>query len=77
MYISELKNSHIKILIITNILTYILTSLISNSYIQTSQNVMIIFGQANFMVLKGHLWQLITSIFIHANIIHLFGNMIF
>jgi len=77
MYISELKKSPTKILIIINILTYILTSLMSNSYIQTSQNVMIIFGQANFMVLKGHLWQLITSIFIHANIIHLFGNMVF
>ncbi len=77
MYRFELKYSPTKILIIANILIYLVTSILSNSYIQTNRDVMIIFGQANFMVLQGHVWQLITSIFIHANLIHLFGNMIF
>lgn len=77
MYHFELKNSPTRILIIANILTYIITSLMSNSYIQTNRDVMIVFGQANFMVLQGHVWQLFTSIFIHTNLIHLFGNMVF
>ncbi len=69
--------SFTRILIIINILTYIGTSLASSSYVQTSHEVLILVGQANYLVLQGYFWQILTSIFVHANLIHLFGNMLF
>jgi|TARA_B100000315_G_C14564515_1_gene582232 rhomboid protease GluP len=77
MYHLKVEASPTRILLVTNIFIYIITSIASSSYIQTSQEVMLILGQANYLVLQGHLWQLFTSIFVHANLIHLFGNMIF
>ena len=77
MYRLEIEASPTRILLVTNILIYVITSIASNSYIQTSREVMLILGQANYLVLQGHLWQLFTSIFVHANLVHLFGNLIF
>ncbi|MEE9585984.1 MAG: rhomboid family intramembrane serine protease [Nitrososphaerales archaeon] len=53
------------------------TSIASNSYIQTSHEVLILVGQANYLVLQGYVWQMFTSIFVHVNLIHLLGNMLF
>ena len=77
MYHLEVQSSPTRILLITNIFIYIVTSIVSSSYTQTSQEVMIILGQANYLVMQGHLWQLFTSIFVHANLVHLLGNMMF
>lgn len=66
-----------RILLITNILIYVGTSIASNSYIQTSHEVLILVGQANYLVLQGYVWQMFTSIFVHVNLIHLLGNMLF
>jgi rhomboid protease GluP len=35
------------------------------------------YGQVNLFVFQGAYWQLFTSIFIHASIAHLVGNMLF
>ena len=77
MYHLEFESSPTKILLVANIFVYIVTSIASGNYIQTSQEVMLILGQANYLVLQGQVWQLFTSIFVHANLTHLFGNMIF
>ena len=77
MYRLEIEASPTRILLVTNIFIYIITSIASNSYIQTSQEVLLILGQVNYLVLQGQLWQLFTSIFVHANLVHLFGNLIF
>lgn len=66
-----------RILLIINILIYVGTSIASNSYIRTSSEVLVYLGQANYLVLRGYFWQLFTSIFVHVNLIHLVGNMIF
>ena len=77
MYHLEVKASPTRILLVANVFIYVITSIASNSYTQTSQEVLLILGQVNYLVLQGQLWQLFTSIFVHANLVHLFGNLIF
>lgn len=65
-------------LIALNVTIYILTSIIGNNFISTSQPVILQYGQVNVFVIEyGWYWQLFTSMFIHVNIVHLFGNMMF
>lgn len=66
-----------RILLIINILVYAGTSIVSGSYLQISQEVLLSVGQANYLVLRGYVWQIFTSIFVHVNLIHLLGNMLF
>jgi rhomboid protease GluP len=64
------------ILIAVNIAVYAFTSYLSGDF-QTSQHIMAAFGQDNVAVLNGEVWRLFTSMFVHANIVHIFGNMFF
>lgn len=65
-------------LIALNVAIYILTSIIGNNFISTSQPVILQYGQVNVFVIEyGWYWQLFTSMFIHVSIVHLFGNMMF
>ena len=65
-------------LVLANITVYIYTSILSGNFLTTSENLMIHLGQFNYYVLRyGYYWQLITSMFVHANIVHLVSNMIF
>ena len=65
-------------LVLANIIVYIYTSILSGNFLTTSENLMIHLGQFNYYVLRyGYYWQLITSMFVHANIAHLANNMIF
>jgi len=65
------------ILILSNLLVYAFTSIIGGSFITTNINLLMLLGQSNFLVMKGWYWQFFTSMFIHVNIIHLLGNMLF
>ena len=65
------------ILVAANVLVYICTSLVGGSFIETDYEVMRTFGQYNLNVFEGQYWQLISSIFVHADIIHLGLNMLF
>ena len=65
------------ILVAANVLVYICTSLVSGSLIETDYEVMRTFGQYNLNVFEGQYWQLISSMFVHADIIHLGLNMLF
>jgi len=65
------------ILVVANVLVYICTSLVGGSFIETDYEVMRTFGQYNLNVFEGHYWQLISSMFVHADIIHLGLNMLF
>ena len=65
------------ILIAINVAVYIYTSIISGNAITTSIDVQATLGQYNFLVFNGWYWQLFTSMFIHASIFHLTGNMLF
>jgi len=65
------------ILIAINIAVYIYTSIISGNAFNTSNYVMAQWGQWNFAVYQGYYYQLFTSMFVHASIAHIGGNMLF
>ena len=65
------------IIIAINVIVYAYTSMLSGTPIETSYNVLILYGQVNRLVLSGWYWQLFTAMFVHVTIIHLFGNMLF
>lgn len=65
------------ILVAANVLVYIFTSLVGGSFIETDYEVMRTFGQYNLNVFEGQYWQLVSSIFVHADIVHLGLNMLF
>ena len=71
-------------LIIANLLVYIYTSVVGfietsdiAAFIETSRSVLYQWGQFNYYVMNGGYWQLLTSIFVHVDIIHLSLNMFF
>jgi len=64
-------------LIITNLLVYVYTSVVGGNFIETSDSALYQWGQFNFYVMNGRYWQLLTSIFVHVDIIHLSLNMLF
>jgi rhomboid protease GluP len=66
------------ILIALNIAFYIYTSVAGGDFLNTSGNMLLLYGQVNDLVLySGWYYQLFTSMFVHANIAHLAGNMLF
>ena len=66
------------ILIALNVAMYIYTSVAGGDFLNTSNSMIWQWGQVNGLVLVyGWWWQLFTSMFVHANIIHIAGNMLF
>lgn len=64
-------------LIAANVGVYALTAILSMNPLTTSDSVLNAFGQINSLVLSGQVWRLFTAMFVHANIEHIFGNMLF
>jgi len=64
------------VLITANVAVYAFTSILSGS-LTTSIDVLSAFGQINANVWNGEVWRLFTAIFVHADILHIFGNMFF
>lgn len=56
---------------------YIYTSIAGGNWLNTSDSMIFSYGQVNLFVFQGAYWQLLTSIFIHASIAHIVGNMLF
>ncbi len=66
------------VLVAVNIAVYAYTSWAGGNVITTSDSMVWQWGQVNLLVLSyGAYYQLFTSMFIHASIIHLAGNMLF
>jgi rhomboid protease GluP len=66
------------ILLALNIAVYVYTSVAGGNFLETSWNMIEQYGQVNGLVLYyGCWWQLFTSMFVHASITHLVGNMLF
>jgi rhomboid protease GluP len=66
------------ILIALNIAFYVYTSVEGGDFMNTSSNMILQYGQVNLLVLYyGQYYQLLTSMFVHANIAHIAGNMLF
>jgi rhomboid protease GluP len=64
------------VLITVNVAVYAFTSILSGS-LTTSDKVVIALGQINANVWNGEVWRLFTAIFVHADILHISGNMFF
>jgi membrane associated rhomboid family serine protease len=66
------------VLIALNIAFYVYTSVAGGDFLNTSPSMLLYYGQVNGLVLYfGWYWQLFTSMFVHANIAHIAGNMVF
>jgi rhomboid protease GluP len=66
------------ILIALNIAFYVYTSVAGGDFMNTSSNMILQYGQVNSLVIySGYYYQLFTSMFVHANIAHIAGNMLF
>jgi len=65
------------VLIALNVAIYIIGAIVGGNALDTPNDVAIVYGQVNYFVLNGAYYQLITSMFIHASIFHLVGNMLF
>jgi rhomboid protease GluP len=65
------------ILIALNVAIYIYGAIVGGNALVTSDNFVYQWGQVNLYVFQGQYWQLITSMFVHASIVHLVGNMLF
>ena len=64
-------------LIIANVLVYAYTAVVSGNPFIINEDVLLWLGQDNAFVMSGGYWQLFTSMFVHVNLLHLFGNMVF
>jgi rhomboid protease GluP len=64
-------------LIAVNLAVYAYTSFLSRNIIQTGDDVLIALGQDNFAIMNGEAWRFLTAMFVHADIVHIFGNMFF
>ncbi len=66
------------VLIAINIAVYIFTSVAGGNFLETNYNLIYKYGQVGGLVIfEGQYYQLLTSLFVHANIAHISGNMIF
>lgn len=65
------------ILIAINVIIYIYGAIVGGNALTTTDSVVYQWGQVNLFVLNGAYYQLFTSMFIHASIFHLAGNMLF
>jgi rhomboid protease GluP len=66
------------ILIALNIAFYIYTSVVGGDFLNTHIDMIMLYGQVNELVLHYcQYYQLLTSMFVHASLAHLAGNMLF
>ena len=65
------------ILIAINVAVYIYTSIVGGNALVTGNEPVFMWGQVNALVFQGSYYQLFTSLFVHASIAHIVGNMLF
>jgi rhomboid protease GluP len=65
------------ILILLNVAVFVYSAVILGDIFETGENFIMTWGQVGYLVYNGSYYQLFTSMFVHANIVHLAGNMIF
>jgi len=65
------------ILIAINVAVYIYTSIVGGNWLNTNFNAIPPWYQYNYSVFHGAYFQLFTSMFVHASIAHIGGNMLF
>jgi len=66
-----------KALILINLVVYAFTSAVGGNFFYTNRKIILVLGQCNDFVMSGGLWQLFTAMFVHVDLIHFLGNMLF
>jgi rhomboid protease GluP len=56
---------------------YLILGFLSTDFLFINEEILQQLGQENNRVLNGEIWRLVTAIFVHANVIHLCGNLLF
>jgi rhomboid protease GluP len=74
---NSMKYKPTYILIAINVAVYIYTSVVGGDWLNTNYNLILQWGQFNYFVFHGWYYQLFTSMFVHATIAHVVGNMLF
>jgi rhomboid protease GluP len=64
-------------LLAVNLTVYAALAIMSGRVFRLDVQTLSLLGQNNASVLSGAYWQLLTSLFVHSNILHLLGNMFF
>ncbi|NIR86887.1 rhomboid family intramembrane serine protease [Candidatus Bathyarchaeota archaeon] len=64
-------------LIAINLAVYAFTSMVGGNFLYTDRNILLILGQYNDFVMSGGWWQLFTAMFVHVDLSHFLGNMLF
>lgn len=68
----SIKNARITIILLTvNIFSYFFFNL------GLGEDYVIFFSQINVKIFEGEVWRLFTAMFFHADLLHLFNNMLF
>ena len=65
------------ILIAANVAVYIFTSYMGGGFLRTSDMMIYNYGLNGQLFFQGEWWRLFTSMFVHADIAHIAGNMLF
>jgi rhomboid protease GluP len=66
------------VIIALNVLFYVYTAILGGDFINIGRDPLLLYGQVNASVMQGwYIYQLFTSLFVHASILHLAGNMFF
>ena len=66
------------ILIAINVIVYIYTSVVGGNFLETGNSMIYQWGQVGDAVINGGAYyQLLTSMFVHASVVHIAGNMLF
>jgi rhomboid protease GluP len=70
------------IILIVHIVLWIITLTMGNivtfrDAISIAPEILVVVGQYNFLVFQGHIYQLVTSIFVHVDLLHLLSNCLF
>lgn len=65
-------------LILINLMVYIVIAIGGLSAFILNNNILVYIGQYNkFIFERGYFWELFTALFVHFNLAHLLGNMLF
>ncbi len=76
-YYGEKRERLTRILIVINVLVYVAAGVIGGNLIVISDNILVVLGQFNYLVLRyGMYYQIFSAMFIHLNILHLGLNML-
>ena len=77
MYKNSKKYMPTYSLVAANIAVYALTSYFGGNAFEMDSSMIVAYGLFTPAVLNGEVWRLFTSLFVHANVAHIAGNMLF